>query len=93
LRQLRRDHNRAELLEKLYIYIYIIIIILLLEIFLKDERRGPETLGSDDQGKSPRLLLVVLVFFNEDETSLSLSRSFVLSNFHGKGEREISIIR
>ena len=30
-------------------------------IQVKDERGGPETVGSDDQGKSPRLLLCVVV--------------------------------
>ena len=38
-------------------------------IQVKDERGGPETVGSDDQGKSPRLLCVVL-FLNFFETSL-----------------------
>ena len=28
-------------------------------IQVKDERGGPETVGSDDQGKSPRLLFVL----------------------------------
>jgi len=48
--------RKAFVREKLYVYI---IVLLVVELFVKDERGGPETVGSDDQGKSPRLLCVL----------------------------------
>jgi hypothetical protein len=74
----KRSQQSRVVREKLYIYIYIIV--LLLVEFVKDERGGPETMGSDDQGKSPRLLLLLLLllFLTLKLLSLSFSRSLQL---------------
>jgi hypothetical protein len=55
LRERSQDREKRSS-EKLYVYI---IVLLVVELFVKDERGGPETVGSDDQGKSPRLLCVL----------------------------------
>lgn len=62
----RSRQRKAFVRETIRIYNSTIIIS---RIQVKDERGGPETVGSDDQGKSPRLLCVVL-FLNFFETSL-----------------------
>ena len=73
-RRLRERSRQRKAFIREYIRIYNSTIISS-RIQVKDERGGPETVGSDDQGKSPRLLL--LLFFNV-ETSLFLSRFFIV---------------
>ena len=67
-RRLRERSRQRKAFVREYIRIYNSTIISS-RIQVKDERGGPETVGSDDQGKSPRLLCVVL-FLNFFETSL-----------------------
>jgi hypothetical protein len=56
-RRLRERSRQRKAFVREYIRIYNSTIISS-RIQVKDERGGPETVGSDDQGKSPRLLCV-----------------------------------
>ena len=55
-----RQRKASSERNSVYIYTHTHTHVILLRVleFVKDERGGPETLGSDEQGKSPRLLFV-----------------------------------